>query len=95
MAKLRITGFLLVFPPSDDNLIKSQMVSGLLQSDHPPAISVIVATGSSDAARVGDFIFVVKANEDNKREYQIIFQFSRGRRVNADINMMIRMTNGH
>ena len=30
MAKLRITGFLLVFPPSDDNLIKSQMVSGLL-----------------------------------------------------------------
>ena len=65
------------------------------QRDHPPAISVIVATGSSDAARVGDFIFVVKANEDNKREYQIIFQFSRGRRVNADINMMIRMTNGH
>ena len=48
MAKLRITGFLLVFPPTDDNLIKSQMVSGLLQSDHPPAISVIVATGSSD-----------------------------------------------
>ena len=76
MAKLRITGFLLVFPPSDDNLIKSQMVSGLLPKRSSASDQCHRCHWKLRQARMGDFIFVVKANGDNKRisDYFSVFE---------------------